>query len=195
MKNKGLIIMTIILLSIITLFLTIFLVIYLKGGKNFKGITLGLGAKSSKMIYDNEFDIESISRINIKQDAGNIIIKETSNSNIQVELYGDDEADAQVNLHNSELNIDNTHKKVRFFGGTKNDIIIYIPATYSNEINVKNNYGECEIGDLENATIIADCDAGNVELGKIKNATIKCDYGNVEIKEVLNKCDIKANCR
>lgn len=36
--------------------------------------------------------------------------------------------------------------------------------------------------------------AGNVKLGKIKDAKIECDYGNVEIKEVLNKCDISADC-
>ena len=32
------------------------------------------------------------------------------------------------------------------------------------------------------------------ELGKIKNAVLKCDYGNIDIKEILNKCDIEADC-
>jgi len=68
------------------------------------------------------------------------------------------------------------------------------PYTKKNEIKIKNDYGNCEITDLENATLNIDCDAGNVEIGKVKNATIKCDYGNVEAKEILNKCDIKANC-
>ena len=61
-------------------------------------------------------------------------------------------------------------------------------------ISANNDYGECKIADLENATINIDCDCGNVEIGKIRSATIKCDYGNIEIKEIMNKCDIKADC-
>ena len=35
---------------------------------------------------------------------------------------------------------------------------------------------------------------GNVNLGKIKNATIECSYGEIKIEEVLNKCEIEADC-
>ena len=48
--------------------------------------------------------------------------------------------------------------------------------------------------DLKNVTVNIDCDCGDVKIGAIENATIKCDYGNIEIKEIVNKCDIKANC-
>ena len=67
--------------------------------------------------------------------------------------------------------------RFNFFGFNQrlNDIIVYVPASYLNRITVKNNYGKCTIADLENATIDVDCDCGNVEVGKIKNANIKCD--------------------
>lgn len=194
MKNKGLIITTIILLSIVIFFLIIFLVVCLKGGRGFRGIIFGFGSKSTKVIYDNQFKLEDIKSIKIKEDAGDITIKETSNESIQVVLYGDDEDDAKVILSNGKLDIDNTHKRRRIFGGSKNDIIVYIPSTYANEIEIENDYGNCEIADLENATLNIDCDAGNVEVGKVKNAKIKCDFGNVEVEEILNKCDIKADC-
>ena len=48
--------------------------------------------------------------------------------------------------------------------------------------------------DLVNADVNIDCSAGDVELGKIKNATIKCNFGDIEIDEILNKCDLEANC-
>lgn len=195
MKNKGLIIATIILLSIVIFFLTMFLVLALSGKINFRGMMFGF-SKSTNVVFDEQFELDAIKSIEIKQDAGDIIIKETSNDYIQVVLYGEDKNDVKVDLNNGNLNIDYTHKKVRLFsfGGTKNDIIIYMPSSYSNEIKIKNDYGECEIADLENATVNIDCDAGNVNLGKVKNAIIKCDFGNIEVKEVLNKCEIDADC-
>lgn len=197
MKNKGLIITLIILLSIIIFFLVMFLVMYLKGGKSFD-FRFNIGSKSTNIIYDKQFELEDIKDIDIKQDAGDIIIKESENDNIKVVLYGEKEGDAEVELINGNLKIDNTHHKRNFiffnFGVTTNDIIIYVPSSYSNEIKIKNDYGKCVMTDLENATVNIDCDAGDVELGKIKNAILKCDYGNIEIKEILNKCEIKADC-
>ena len=198
MKNKGLIITLIILLSIIIFFLVMFLVMYLKGGMSFKNGIFSIGSKSTNIIYDKQFELEDIKDIDIKQDAGDIIIKESENDSVKVVLYGENEGDAQVELNNGKLTIDNTHNRRSFvffnFGVTKNDIIIYVPSNYSNDIKIKNDYGECEITDLENATVNINCDAGNVEIGKIRNATIKCDYGNIEIKEIMNKCDTKADC-
>lgn len=194
MKNNGLIITAIILLSIVVFLLVMFLVMCLTGRISFGGIMFGMGSKSTNVIYDNQFKLEDIKNIEIREDAGDIIIKETSDDYIKVVLYGDNSNDAKVDLNNGKLDIDNTHKRTRIFGGRKNEIIIYMPSSYSNEIKVKNDYGNCEITDLENATVNIDCDAGNVEIGKIKNATIKCDYGNIEAEEILNKCEIKANC-
>jgi len=195
MKNKGLIITAIILLSVVVFLLVMFLVMCLTGRINFRGgIMFGLGVKSTNVIYDNQFELEKVNHIEIRGDAGDILIKETSDNYIKVVLYGDDSNDAKVDLNNGKLNVDNTHKKHRLFGGRKNESIIYIPSNYSNEIKIKNDYGNCEITDFENATLNIDCDAGDVEVGKVKNATIKCDYGNIEAKEILNKCDIKADC-
>lgn len=194
MKNKGLIITLIVIFSIIVILLAAFLTMCLRGKINFGNGFINFGYKSTNVIFDEQFLLEDIKNIDIKQDAGDIIFKETTNNYVQVVLYGDNKEDAQVEFNSGNLNIDNTHKKRILFGGSKNDIIIYIPTNYSNEIKIKNDYGKCEIIDLENAIVNIDCDAGDVEIGKIKNATIKCDYGNIEIKEIMNKCDIKADC-
>lgn len=197
MKNKGVIIALLILLSIIVFFLVMFLVVYLSGGINFRNGIINIGSKSRNIIFDKTFEMKNIKNIEIIQDAGDITFKETSNDYIQVVVYGKNENDVNVNLNDDKLDIDYKNKGQFVFFGIgvqKNDIIVYIPSTYSNEIKIKNDYGNCEISDLENATINIDSDAGNVEVGKIKNATIKCDYGNVEVKEILNKCDIKADC-
>ena len=198
MKNKSLLITLIILLAIIVFLLVIFLVMSLNGKTNFKNAMFSIGSTSTNIIYDNQFDLEKIKKIDIKQDAGDIIIKESENDSIKVVLYGENEEDAQVELNNGNLTINNKHSRKNYglfnIGNIKNDIILYVPSYYSNEININNDYGKCEAIDLESATLNIDCDYGNVELGKIKNAFIKCDYGNIEVEQILNKCNIKADC-
>ena len=188
MKNKCIIITLIILLSIIIFFLVMFLVMYLTGRINQTNGILFFGSReSTNIIFDKTYSVEDINNIDIRQDAGNVIFRETSEDNIQVIVYGEDENDVDVNFNQNNLSIDNTHKKkfILFnFGVIAKDIVVYVPSTYSKEIKVKNDYGNCEMLDLENATVDIDCDCGNV----------KFDLGNTEIKEILNKCDIKADC-
>ena len=198
MKYKGLIITLIIILLVLIFGLSAFLVIALKSGANFKNGMFNISSDNTNIIYDKEFDLENIKNINIQQDAGKIKIIENSDNFIKVVLYGENESDVKVELNNEKLNIESKHSTRSFnffnFNITTNDIIIYIPSGYSNEIKIKNNYGNCEIEDLENVTINIDSDAGNIELGKIKNALLKSSCGNIKINEVLNKCDIDNNC-
>ena len=199
MKNKGLIITLItliILLSIIIFFLVMFLVMYLKGGMSFKNGIFSIGSKSTNIIYDKQFELEDIKDIGIKQDAGDIIIKESENDSIKVVLYGENEGDAQVELNNGKLTIDNTHNRRSFvffnFGVTKIDANCPLNTAVKNLIGIIKLLMFFIL--LIASTVNIDCDAGNVEIGKIRNATIKCDCGNIEIKEIMNKCDIKADC-
>ena len=197
MKNKSKIITLIILFSIIIFFLVMFLVMYLTGRINQTNGILFLGSReSTNIIFDKTYIVEDINCIDIRQDAGNVIFKETSEDNIQVIIYGENESDVDVNFNQNNLIIDNTNKqKFTFFSfRVIANIVVYIPATYNKTIKIKNDYGNCEMLDLENATVDIDCDCGDVKLGKIKNANVKCDLGDTEIKEILNKCDIKADC-
>ena len=89
MKNKGLIIALIILLSIIVFCLITFLITYLRGGINFRNGIISLGSKSNNMILNKTFRLEDIDKIEIKQDAGDIIFKETSNDHVEVVVYGE----------------------------------------------------------------------------------------------------------
>lgn len=197
MKNKTLIIILIILMSVIIFLLSMFLVSYLRGNINFKNGIFNMGHKSTNIVYDKKFNFEEIKDIFIKQDAGDITIKEVDSNYIQVVVYGKDEDDFNVNVANNNLNISFVDKfRFTFLGFNQrlNDIIVYVPTDYANTINIKNDYGKCTIADLKNATVDIDCNAGNVEAGSIKNAIIKCDCGNIEVKEILNKCELKADC-
>lgn len=157
---------------------------------------IGWEKSSKNIIFNQTYTLEEIQDIDIKQDAGDIIFKESSNDNIEVVIYGNAASDVNVNLAYEKLSIDYT-KKMRFFffnfGVTKNNIVIYIPMKYANDIAIQNDYGNCEIDNLEYASLDIHCDCGNVEIGKVKNADIQCDLGTVKVDEILNKCNISVD--
>lgn len=196
--RKGLIIFLILLLVIIVGGLIAFLVLCLNGNINLKSVFIHWGGKKSEnLIYEQNYNVDDIKLINVNQDAGDIIIENTEENNIKVEVYGENQNDVEVSLNNNELYINyvGENNKVWFFnfGSTYGDIKIYIPSSYSEKIKINNDAGEVIIKNLENAEADIDCDAGNVEIDRIKNAIIKCDAGNVEIDYILNKCNIKVD--
>lgn len=195
MNNKGLMIALLILLSILIFALIIFLVAALNGKIGIGSLNFGT-QRSEKIVLDETYSIEGIDRVKVISIAGNVEFKEREDNNIRVIAYGKDSGDVKVETHNNKIEIDYSRRsnKFAFFNITQNDIIVYIPNSYSNNINVNNDYGNINITDLENATVEAKANCGNVELGKVKNADIKCDLGNVEINKLLNKCNIEVDC-
>jgi len=192
MRNKTGIIFLIILLSIIIFGLVMFLVRYLCGGEY---DMISFGVKSKNIIYNETFSANDIQDIDITQVAGDIIFKESSNDTIEVIVYGDNSDDVNINLNYNKLSIDykERHRFIWLFGSFKNDIVVYVPTNYQHEITIKNNYGNCELGNFENATLEVDCDAGNVEVEKVRNANIQCNLGGVKVDEILNKCNISVD--
>ena len=170
MRNKTGIIILLILLSIIIFSLTMFLVSYLCGGEN---TMIGWGIKSKNIIFNKSYTLEEIQDIDIKQDMGDIIFKETSSDKIEVIIYGENEDDVDVNLNYDKLLID-YHRKNRFFffnfGFTKSNIIVYLPEKYDRSISIQNDLGNCEIANLENVSIDVNCNAGDVKVGRVRNA-------------------------
>ena len=198
MKNKGLIITLIIILLIIITGLIAFLYLILSGKFNFKLGFKNLGTKSSNIIFDNNYELDSIDNLEILSTAGNINFKESTDGKIRVVAYGQNNDDLKVSLEENKLNVDySEYKNVSIgfnFNFNINDIIIDIPKDYSKEINIDADYGNIEIIDLENATINIKQDCGNVKLGKVKNISIENNYGDVEMVEILNKFTIESDC-
>lgn len=196
MKNKGPIIFLIIILSIIIIGLIALLWMSISGKINFLSRIQNLGTKSSDVIFDTSYELESVSNLEVISVAGNITIEESTDGKIRVVAYGQNSNDLKVDLSESKLKVDYAnYKKVNFgFNFYVNNIIIYIPKNYEKEIKLDVDYGNVDAIDLKNATINIKEDCGSIKLGKIRNATIKNDCGDVEIGEILNKCEIEANC-
>ncbi len=194
MKNKGLIITMIILLSIIVIGLTALLYFVISGKHRFY-IGLNTEKRSEDIIYDESYELDKIDCIEVLSSAGNVKFEENTDGKIKVVVYGKNNGKLKVDLNNNTLKIDYP-QRMNFFGINSyiNDIIVYVPKNFAKEIKIDLDYGNVDILDLEQATIDIKEDCGNVNLGKIKNVTVKNDYGDIEIEEVLNKLNIKSDC-
>lgn len=196
MKGKGIIITLIILLCIIAIGLIVFLCLAINGKSTWG--TFKFGSKSDEVIFDEVYEANLINDIEISSTAGNVKLEESTDEKVKVVVYGEKDGNLKVDYNDSKLKIDYPGKKnnnVFFnFNFKTSEIIVYIPKSYSKNINVKLNYGDIKIADFENASINIDEDCGDIKIGKIKNVTIKNSYGETNIVSVLNKLDIKSNC-
>lgn len=194
MKNKGIIISLIIILSAFVIGLTWFLYASLTG-KIENRFFIGGITKSENIIFDKIYE-ENISNLEVISTAGDITFKSSTDDKVRIVIYGKDADNLEVTLlEDNHLKVDYSESHKFFaFGGELKNIVVYIPENYSNYIDIKANYGDIEMISLENATINIQEDCGDIVVGKVKNANIENDYGDIKIDTILNKCEIKNDC-
>ncbi len=195
MSNRGLIIALIILLIIIIILLIAFLGLSLNGKI---GLQRWNAKKSSQVIFDNAYEVSQVEHLEILSTAGDIEFKESTDEKVRVVVYGEEEQELKVDLNGNRLKVDySQYKNKKIFWGFHfyiNDIVIYLPKDYANEISVKANYGDIRAIDLENASMNIKEDCGDVVLGKVKDVFVKNHYGDVKIEAVENKVEITSDC-
>ena len=196
MKNKGWIIAMIIFWIILIIFLIAFLSYVILNNTN---IPIGIynTSNNSEIICNENYDLEFINNIEILVSAGKLKIEEnTDDKKVKVLVYGDQNRQIDVSVDNGKLKIDNTKSKrvVFSFNNHIDEITVYLPRNYNKEINVKSDYENVDMIDLENATINIEESCGDINLGKVKNLQIDSDYGSIDVDTVLNKLDIEIDC-
>lgn len=196
MKNNGKIVFLIILLSVIVFGLCMFMVHTINHGFNFK---IGnIVNKESQVVFEKKFEAtDDLKNLSIAEEYGDIIFKESTTNDISLVIYGDPKnTECGADVKDRTLNIFQKNKnKISFFNfkNYESKIELSAPKDYWEKINIKSDYGDCKLGNLDNATVNIDIDYGDVDIGKIKTVNIKCDYGDIKIEEILNKCTIKSD--
>lgn len=210
MKNKGVIIFLIIILSIFALVLLSGMFFLLSGNRSFMFFDFSTSSVSEKIVYDKTYE-DIFAEINIDSDAGDIYIKKANVDEVKVKIYGDTK---QLSVKDEDnLSIKYVSKKcIGFcFNVIKSKIEITLPSDYDGKINIDNKYGDTTIdefldanvdiyhhyGDIDidgikNGKIVNNC--GDINIGTIYNAEVENNYGDIEIKNILSSINVEADC-
>lgn len=194
MSNRSLLIITIVLLSIIAVCLIAFLVMALTG--KYRGFSIGIfESGNNEAVFEESYEEALVNSFEVKSEAGDINIEPSQDEKIKVVVYGKNQDDVKVSFNEGNLKIDvKQPRRVMIFGTYMNKITIYIPQSYSKELNIKANYEDIDIGSLENSIMNVENDCGDIKIASVKNATVKNHYGDIKIEKITNKCDIRNNC-
>lgn len=189
-KNKVLTIILIVILSILVVGLT-WLMINLLNGKtkvdNFKLFS----SASKELVVDETYNL-SFSKIDISSESGDVYIKESSNDEIKVIIYGEKE-NTTVTTTNNELVISaKSTFCIGFCFNRSSKIEVYLPKDYQNTIKVNSQYGDIEIANFENATLKISEECGNVSVISADIAEINNEYGNIKLGKA-NEANISAS--
>ena len=152
-----------------------------------KGNDVNIGFKSNESItevYDNTFE-NIFDEINIDSVASNIYIKNSYDNVIRVNIKGN-EAEFNVAEYGNKLNIETSTKRCKIFCFHKriSSVTLYVPTSYSEKININNNYGDVEIGNLAYANIEVSEDAGDVDITSVNNIKVESKLGDIKINSV-----------
>lgn len=196
MKNRGLIITLIILLSLVCIALGVFMILGINGRISFRNFGIFSINKISKTkildeVYENTFD-----DIDITTDISNIVIKQSDDDNVRVIIYGNLDKDKfSVDSTNDDLKINYKGKKCFgfCFNVEMSKIEVYIPSNYDKNIVVKNAYGDIEIGEFLNADITVVEDCGDVSITGAKRVDVKNKLGDIKVDQA-NYAKIEDNC-
>lgn len=191
MKNKTLVIVSIIILSVLATGLTVLMVFMLHGNFRFRNFTM-FQTVSKHLAFEETYE-EDFHEIHFNVGSGDILIKESTDDKIKVLVYGDEE-DIQVESRDGQLKIDVKDKDCHFicFKRTISKVEVYLPSDYSHLIQIESNYGDTEIEKFFNAEIDIEQKYGDVSIDGGKTIDIQNDYGDIKINQV-GDADIKCS--
>ena len=195
MNNKSLKIILIIFLSILAIGLSIFFAIVLTNKKfKFGHFHFGGHKVSNELVFNEEYDT-IFDTIKIDSKSSDIEIKDGKSSKIKVIIYGDKD-ETKVDTIDNKLSIKSNEKSCTgfCFNMTIAKIEVYLPSSYSGNINITNNYGDIDIDKFDNLVLDAKLDAGDIKAESIKTGKIKNSYGNIKIYGYSENLDIEEDC-
>lgn len=181
MKNKTLIIVMIVILSLLALTLTTFMVALLTNKSKFINFRFGYNKLSDNLIIDKSYDTD-FDKIKIVADASDIEVNISNDDKFKVLIYSD-KADTKVETTDNNLSISVAeHSCFGFcFNRKLSKIEVYIPKNYANLINIENKYGDIDVDKFSNADIKIEENCGDVKVQGGKNVIIDNDYGDITL--------------
>ncbi len=181
MKNKTLIIVLIVILSVLALTLATFMVVLLTNKGKFINFRFGYNHLSDKLIVDESYDIE-FNKVRIRTDASDIEVNIADDDKFRVVIYSDNN-NTKVDTVNNELSIVSEEKPcVGFCLNRKlSKVEVYIPENYEHQLDIENDFGDINIANFTGADIQIEEDCGDVNVSGGKNVVIDNDLGDITL--------------
>ena len=181
--NKGVTIVLIILLSIVTICLTGLFILLMKGNFNFnfKGF-FNIGY-SEKLVDSKEFD--TIEDIEVNSDIADVIIEQGQEGKILVELYSEDSDNYYIKNENDKISVSLKAKKKNVNFLRKQDrVVIKLPKDYDQKVKIKTNVGDTKADAFDNIKFDIEATTGDIKLDSADTLDFKITTGDVKLDKV-----------
>jgi len=190
MKNKPLIILSIVILSILSIGLTVFMIFMLNGNARFRNFAM-FQTVSKNLIYEKSYE-KDFSSIDFMVGSGNISIKEAEDSQVKVLIYAENKENVEVTSNDNRLKIDVKDEKCNFICFKKiiSKVEVYLPSNFSGLVKIENQYGDTNISQFLDANFDIVQKYGDVSINHGNQVNIENDYGDIDIDKAIN-ADIK----
>ncbi len=186
MKNKGVKIVLIILLTILIIALVNFMIYAIINRNNDYSVKFSLIAfgDNTEKIFEKEYEPEELYKINVNVSSSNVIIEKADVDKIKVTAYGEKDEKINETINNNELSITKSKTKVFIFAmlyWCDEKIIIQVPNECDEEFNIHTSSGDIAAPNFENNVINLETSSGKIECGNINNGNFKSSSGNITV--------------
>lgn len=183
MMKKISVIFLIIILSCLVLFLSGILILGINNGPKFS-FTI---ATKTKLIKEERLTSKSI---NINADTANVNFYYHDDDEILVEIYGYEKNSENISIEElSDKYIINYKNNNRYMIGLyfgSEDIDIYLPSNYENDINISVKTGNVKADEQVKNIRSVKSTTGNITLNEVTDANVKATTGNIKINSIIN---------
>ena len=174
-------------LQILIIFLTL-LVFLMIGGfiyllkSNFDWSNFGISVGNTKLVESKEF--ASITEVNVETKAIDVIVKESENDSVVVEVYSNRDLDYSIKENEGKLNVyvNYTSKVTLFSFGNNTRVVIKLPKSYDGKFNVDAKVGDIIINSFENLEPTIKNSVGDLNIKDVKSVIVEeLGTGDIEI--------------
>ena len=167
-------------------------VFFFSPGGIFFGVNKGT---SDTLAYDKSFDVD-FKTLSVKAKAGTIDLKETEADELRVAIYSDEKKEYEIKSAGETfiVSVENDGcRGISCFNYKMPKIELYLPKDYADKIEIKNNYGDINVGYFEKAIMNINEDYGRISVKAVKEINSKNNMGETKIGNVLGKINLEAS--
>lgn len=180
MKNKKMILILIIILSILAIALLGGLILYLSNPNIVFSVF-----QQSEILVEKTYSLEEIEHIKVDASSQKIKIIKQEADNISIKVTGYGKEEYSIGLQDKELAIKKEKGFLCFgFCMGKEEVLISIPEESSIQFTLQTSSGDIEIEDFPNSVITTDTSSGDINIKGAQAIYATASSGDIEIGTV-----------